>query len=113
MISDPRIKAIFDVGVARYDHATFDIFAAELLRQYKDGDLRMLGSRDGIVTGLLKLRHEIGLQRDILNRTPKRHRIIRAVINRSLAILVRLESELSADHAKVRDAYEATKGKVP
>lgn len=72
-------------------------------------DDRLLGARDGIVSGMLVIRREIGMHRERLRLTPQRHVRKIAALEDTLAMLRRMDEELDRRRRECHDAWQARK----
>jgi hypothetical protein len=75
----------------------------------EDGDLRMLGARDGLVTALLDVRNEIANLDGPYRKINPRHTSKIEQRDRDLAPLRRIERHLMSQIEAVKAAYEDSK----
>lgn len=70
-----------------------------------DADHRLLGARDGIVSGMLVIRRELGAHRERLRLTPIAHVRKRAAIEATITMLSRMDAELDHRRRECADAW--------
>lgn len=75
----------------------------------KDGDLRMLGARDGLAHALIWVRQHIGIiDGPYSPRIHPRHTKKRAARDAILRPLKELEQRIAKSHAETQEAYRKT-----
>lgn len=70
-----------------------------------DADHRLLGARDGLVSGMLVIRRELGHKREQLRMTPSHHVRKRAALQSIVDMLTRMDAELDCRRRECQQAW--------
>ena len=70
-----------------------------------DADHRLLGARDGLVSGMLVIRRELGRKRERLRMTPAHHVRRRAALQETIDMLTRMDTELDYRRKECQQAW--------
>jgi len=70
-----------------------------------DADHRLLGARDGLVSGMLVIRRELGRMRERLRMMPAHHVRKRAALQSIIDMLARMDGELDHRRKECQQAW--------